>query len=203
MSAFQWFWECCQKAGRSTVLAAMRQCGSAAVRQCGSVPWAQVLCWGGATLAPMAKSFDFHNTPGHLVRRAHQRTVALFMEETAGFEVTPVQFAILHELLARPGEDQVTLASRVAFDAATSGSVIGRLEKRGWIRREPDTRDRRRKLLWITPEGEVAALQMRDAAQRVQERLTAPLTAQESADLMVLLSKVVYNHQDPAGTSGA
>ena len=64
---------------------------------------------GGATLAPMAKSFDFHNTPGHLVRRAHQRTVALFMEETAGFDVTPVQFAILHELLARPGEDQVTL----------------------------------------------------------------------------------------------
>ena len=63
--------------------------------------------------------------------------------------------------------------------------------------------DRRRKLLWITPEGEVAALQMRDAAQRVQERLTAPLTAQESAQLMVLLSKVVYNHQDPAGTSGA
>ena len=102
---------------------------------------------GGATLAPMAKSFDFHNTPGHLVRRAHQRTVALFMEETAGFDVTPVQFAILHELLAQPGEDQVTLAARVAFDAATSGSVIGRLEKRGWIRREPDTRDRRRKLL--------------------------------------------------------
>ena len=81
--------------------------------------------------------------------------------------------------------------------------MIGRLEKRGWIRREADTRDRRRKLLWITPEGESAALQMRDAAQRVQERLTAPLTAQESADLMVLLSKVVYNHQDPAGTSGA
>ena len=192
MSAFRWFWQCCQKTGRSTVRAAVWQCAM------GAGP-----LLGGATLAPMAKSFDFHNTPGHLVRRAHQRTVALFMEETAGFDVTPVQFAILHELLARPGEDQVTLAARVAFDAATSGSVIGRLEKRGWIRREADTRDRRRKLLWITPEGESAALQMRDAAQRVQERLTAPLTAQESADLMVLLSKVVYNHQDPAGTSGA
>ena len=81
--------------------------------------------------------------------------------------------------------------------------MIGRLEKRGWIRREPDTRDRRRKLLWITPEGEVAALQMRDAAQRVQERLTAPLTPQEGAVLMELLSRIVYNHQDPAGTSGA
>lgn len=151
----------------------------------------------------MAKSFDFHNTPGHLVRRAHQRTVALFMEETAGFDVTPVQFAILHELLARPGEDQVTLASRVAFDAATSGSVIGRLEKRGWVRREPDIHDRRRKLLWITPEGETAALQMRAAAERVQVRLMAPLTDQEAADVMALLHKVVYLHQDPAGTLGA
>jgi MarR family transcriptional regulator, lower aerobic nicotinate degradation pathway regulator len=91
----------------------------------------------------------------------------------------------------------------VAFDAATSGSVIGRLEKRGWVRREPDMADRRRTLLWITPEGEVAALQMRDAAQRVQERLMAPLNAQERSDLMALLTKVVYQHRDPAGTLGA
>lgn len=80
------------------------------------------------------------------------------MEETAGFDVTPVQFAILNELIDRPGEDQVTLAARVAFDAATSGSVIGRLEARGWVRRVPDMRDRRRKLLWVTPAGEAAAL---------------------------------------------
>jgi hypothetical protein len=31
----------------------------------------------------------------------------------------------------------------------------------------------------------------------------APLNAQERVDLMSILSKVVYNHQDPAGTSGA
>jgi len=151
----------------------------------------------------MSNRFEFEQAPGHLIRRAHQISVAVFAEEVGAHTVTPVQFAILNALLEQSGIDQITLAARVAFDAATSGSVIGRLEKRGWIRREPDTRDRRRKLLWITPEGEVAALQMRDAAQRVQERLTAPLTAQESADLMVLLSKVVYNHQDPAGTSGA
>ena len=151
----------------------------------------------------MSNRFEFEQAPGHLIRRAHQISVAVFAEEVGAHTVTPVQFAILNALLEQSGIDQITLAQRVAFDAATSGSVIGRLEKRGWIRREPDTRDRRRKLLWITPEGEVAALQMRDAAQRVQERLTAPLTAQESADLMVLLSKVVYNHQDPAGTSGA
>jgi hypothetical protein len=32
-------------------------------------------------LAAMAKSFDFEHAPGHLVRRAHQLAVAVFMEE--------------------------------------------------------------------------------------------------------------------------
>ncbi|NTV85782.1 MAG: winged helix-turn-helix transcriptional regulator, partial [Burkholderiaceae bacterium] len=82
----------------------------------------------------MATSFDFEHAPGHLIRRAHQLAVAIFMDETADFEITPVQFAILNALIDTPGEDQVTLAGRVAFDAATSGSVIGRLELRGWIR---------------------------------------------------------------------
>lgn len=54
----------------------------------------------------MAKGFDFRHAPGHLIRRAHQ--VAIFMEETADFDVTPVQFAILNALLDDPGEDQVT-----------------------------------------------------------------------------------------------
>ena len=40
---------------------------------------------------------------------------------------------------------------------ATIGSVIGRLEKKGWLRRQPDVADRRRKLLWLTPEGERGA----------------------------------------------
>lgn len=140
----------------------------------------------------MAQRFDFWQLPGHLIRRAHQRAVAIFMEEMAGFDVTPVQYAILLALLDRPGEDQVTLAAHVALDAATSGSVVGRLEARGWLRREPDQRDRRRKLLWITPDGERAALQMLDATPQVQERLVEPLSPEEQAQLMHLLAKLVH-----------
>ncbi|HWS05123.1 MAG TPA: MarR family transcriptional regulator, partial [Burkholderiaceae bacterium] len=40
----------------------------------------------------MASSFDFEHAPGHLIRRAHQLAVAIFMDETADFEITPVQF---------------------------------------------------------------------------------------------------------------
>ena len=139
----------------------------------------------------MAKSFDFEHSPGYLIRRAHQRSVAIFMEETSDFDITPVQFSILNALIDQPGEDPITLAGRVAFDAATSGSVIGRLEAKGWIRREPDAGDKRRKLLWVTPEGERAVQQMKRAVRKVQARIVERLDAQEHQQLIALLRKLV------------
>ena len=108
--------------------------------------------------------------------------------------VTPVQFAILNALLEQSGIDQITLAQRVAFDAATIGSVIGRLERRGWLRRQPDQADRRRKLLWLTAEGEQAAAALRPVVETVQQRMLAPLSAQEQAQLTALLRKLVTHH---------
>ncbi|MDO9357732.1 MAG: MarR family winged helix-turn-helix transcriptional regulator [Polaromonas sp.] len=143
----------------------------------------------------MAKSFNFSDAPGHQIRRAHQLSVALFMEETASYDVTPVQFAILNALMDDPGEDQITLAGRVAFDAATSGSVIGRLEAKGLVRREADPADRRRKLLWVTPEGQKIALQMKRSVSRVQSRLLDPLSDAERAQLGALLGKLIAGHE--------
>ena len=83
----------------------------------------------------------------------------------------------------------------MAFDAATFGSVIGRLEAKGWVRREPDAVDRRRKLLWVTPEGEAAALQMKRAVGKAQSRIVAPLEAAERQQLVNLLGKLVAGHE--------
>jgi len=143
----------------------------------------------------MNKSFDFAKAPGHLVRRAQQIAVALFMAELAAEDVTPVQFAILNAVMDTPGIDQITLAGRVAFDAATSGSVIGRLEAKGWIKREPHQIDRRRKMLWLTPAGQAATLQMKDAVERVQDSLLKPLSEDEAQQLVGLLSKLVAGHE--------
>ncbi|GAB3760975.1 MarR family transcriptional regulator [Ramlibacter monticola] len=148
----------------------------------------------------MSKGFDFRHAPGHLIRRAHQVAVAIFMEETSGFEVTPVQFAILNALLDAPGEDQVTLARTIAFDAATFGSVIGRLEARGWVRREADAADRRRKRLWVTPEGAEAARKMRRSVGKVQARILQPLADEERAQLVALLDRLVAAHESLAAT---
>ena len=143
----------------------------------------------------MSQSFDFAQAPGHLVRRAQQIAVGLFMAELSAEDVTPVQFAILNAVMDTPGIDQITLAGRVAFDAATSGSVIGRLEAKAWIHREAATDDRRRKLLWLTPAGQEATIQMKSAVQRVQENLLQPLSPEEAKQLMSLLAKLIAGHE--------
>ena len=143
----------------------------------------------------MPKSYDFEHAPGYLIRRAHQVAVAIFMEETGEHEVTPVQFAILNALMVAPGEDQVTLATKVAFDAATFGSVIGRLEARGWVWREPDPDDRRRKRLWVTREGEQVAQQMKRPVARAQRRILGGLQPREREALLALLTKLVREHE--------
>ena len=147
----------------------------------------------------MVKGFNFGEAPGHLIRRAHQLAVAVFMEETAAYDATPVQFAILNALMDDPGEDQITLSNRVAFDPATLGSVIARIEAKGWVTRKADPGDKRRKLLWITAEGEKVAVGMKRAVTKTQQRIVAPLNADERLQLSALLAKLVSGHEDQAG----
>ena len=143
----------------------------------------------------MTTRLDLAAAPGHLIRRAHQIAVAFFSEHLALADVTPVQFAILSAVLDAPGIDQISLAKRVAFDAATSGSVIGRLEAKGWLRRQPDAADRRRKLLVVTSDGEQALHGMQQAVALVQAQILSPLTPEEQALFVDLLARLVQGHE--------
>jgi hypothetical protein len=143
----------------------------------------------------MTAAFDLATAPGHLIRRAHQISVALFNQHLAMADVTPVQFAILNALQDTPGIDQSTLAKQVAFDPATSGSVIGRLENKGWVARRPDETDRRRKLLVLTPTGGQALAGMRSAVAQVQSDILSPLEPQDQVQFMRLLGLLVSAHK--------
>ena len=141
----------------------------------------------------MTQRFPFEEAPGFLIRRAHQIAVALFMEEAAAFETTPVQFGLLNALIEAPGMDQVTLAERVALDVATAGSALGRLESKGLVRRDPDPRDRRRRLARVTPQGAKLAASMMRAAERAQSRMLARLPTSKQKPFLNLLAAFVVD----------
>jgi DNA-binding MarR family transcriptional regulator len=146
-------------------------------------------------------NFELDCAPGHWIRRAHQRAVAAFTMGTAGTDITPIQFAILTTLLKTQGVDQATLAAQLALDAATSGSVIGRLERKGLLRRTQDAQDKRRRLLWLTPAGEQVGLAMAEPVGKLEAGILDVLQPAERQEFMRLLTKLVQalegGHEKP------
>lgn len=135
---------------------------------------------------------ELYTTPGHLIRRMQQIAVALFMEECAAFDMTPVQYAALIAIRAHPDIDATRLSALVAFDRSTLGSVIGRLEAKGFIRRRPSAEDSRVKLLSITDLGKKTLATAAPAVARAQERILEPLNATDRRKLMQLLVQLVH-----------
>ena len=71
---------------------------------------------------------DVLTKPGHLIRRAQQIAVAIFVDEVAAFDITPVQYACLVAVRDNPGADATRISALIAFDRSTLGLVLERLE---------------------------------------------------------------------------
>jgi MarR family transcriptional regulator, lower aerobic nicotinate degradation pathway regulator len=134
---------------------------------------------------------DVYTKPGYLFRRMQQIAVALFMEECADFDLTPVQYAALVAIRAYPGIDATRLSAVIAFDRSTLGSVIERLEIKAFIERKPAPDDKRVKLLYLTRAGTGVLREMLPAVDRAQARMLKPLKAADRKVLMALLAALV------------
>lgn len=138
---------------------------------------------------------DLYEHPGHLLRRAQQISVSIFYDEL-GNELTPVQYAILSHLATHPGIDQVSLAGLAAIDTSTGATVCARLEEKGLLERKVIPHNRRQRALTITVEGARLLETLVPAAQRLRQRLLDPLSAEEQAQFMALLAKLVNENND-------
>jgi MarR family transcriptional regulator, lower aerobic nicotinate degradation pathway regulator len=129
--------------------------------------------------------------PGYLFRRMQQIAVSIFMEECKAFDLTPVQYAALVAVHTHPGIDATRLSAVIAFDRSTLGSVIERLQAKGYIERKPAPEDKRIKLLHLTKPGAAILKDIIPAVDRAQARMLEPLKPADRKTLMALLEQLV------------
>jgi len=148
-------------------------------------------------------STDLYDQPGHLIRRAQQIAVSMFIE-AAGSRTTPIQYAILRMLQEKPGLDQVTLAQEIALDNSTTADTAARLETKGLIVREMLPRRQRR--LVLTRAGEQLLADLVPAVHRMRKAMLSSLEPAEQKEFMRLLRKFVRLNNDqsraPRGGKG-
>lgn len=143
------------------------------------------------TAAPDALTTDLYDQPGHLIRRAHQISVAMF-NDVVGQEVTPIQYGILRMVYERPGIDQVSLARLIALDTSTTALTAARLQTKGWLVRDVAEKDRRQLCLSLTPQGEALIRGLVSRVHRMRQKLLGELDAGERELFMKLLKKFVH-----------
>jgi DNA-binding MarR family transcriptional regulator len=147
----------------------------------------------GGTLSAQAlhSEMPLWARPGYLLRRLHQIHYALFFEECAGFDITPVQYGLLTTLSLNPDLDQNSLGRELGIDRTNVADVLNRLARRGLLERRRSPHDRRMVLARLTPSGERLTKKMYRSMQRAQERLLKPLVPNERQAFIITLIRLI------------
>ncbi len=136
---------------------------------------------------------ELHLMPGHIIRRLHQISSSVFVErmQASGFNVTPVQFAVLAAIDKAPGLDQSTLGGLIAYDRATVGNVVERLETQGLIVRNVSSTDKRARSVALSRKGKILLQEVVPIVRRIQGECLAGLNAGDRLEFLRIAQKIV------------
>ncbi len=139
-----------------------------------------------------------HRVPAHLARRFHQICLGVTAEILEGEGLTPTEYGVLAAVDDHPGQDQRGLAAGLGIDAASTSQIVDRLERADLIARRVNPEDRRARALRLTASGGKLRRRLRPALLAAQQRIMAPLSPDERALLLDLLSRVVDGNESYA-----
>lgn len=123
------------------------------------------------------------------VRRASRMVTALYDHHLAEHGLRSTQFTILNALNALEDVTVNELAEQLQSDRTTLTRNLDRLEKQGWVERQPGT-DRRSRHIRLTGTGQDRLEAATPAWQATQERLAAQLGRARYQRLMADLSEL-------------
>jgi DNA-binding MarR family transcriptional regulator len=103
----------------------------------------------------------------------------------------PGQDRLLSELWREDGQSQSKLIARLDVEPPTVTGTVQRLERDGFVRREPDPANRRISRVFLTERGRAAEAPVREVLERVDRELAAPLSAGERERLEALLDRML------------
>lgn len=129
---------------------------------------------------------------GHLHRaRVHQLFEALGLYRG--------QPPVLFELWKQEGMTQSELAARLKVTPATVTRMLQRMERNGFIRREPDPEDQRISRVFLGPEGSAIQSRVEKVWETLEAETSANFPPDDLASLRRLLLRLRQNLLDVTG----
>ena len=99
-------------------------------------------------------------------------------------------FAVLEALLHKGPMPVNTLGAKVRLTSGSITALVDRLERKGLLERREDTKDRRARMVHLTPAGRKLISTAFADHEAAMERATSGLTPQEKAQAAELLKRL-------------
>ena len=122
-------------------------------------------------------------------RLAHLSRVH-FAEALERTELSPAEFALLHQLDSGGPASQLTLSRALRIHPSNLVGLLDGMQRRGLLVRARDPDDRRRHLVELTPAGVTLLVTAKRAAANAEEELLAPLRLRRRDQLQTWLIQI-------------
>lgn len=146
----------------------------------------------GRLLENWEKVLAPHNL-GYRIKLLSQLQTRRLQEQLEPFELTPFHWVVLCCLWQEDGLATSTLGERLQQVGGTLTGVIDRMEERGLVRRERDSRDRRICRIWLTDSGKELAQVLPPIVREVFDQAMSGIPLSEQERLSQLIDSAIAN----------
>ena len=140
-----------------------------------------------------APEIPAHYSPGKLLHDAHLRLSSGFVRtlQQAGHQLTIDTWAVLNVLWDKDGIPQLEIGERIGRDRHQTSRLIDCLSQQGFVRRKSVDRDRRVKVVVLTPFGRSSRTELKRIAREFLKSTFAGVTQEEYDSFIRCLRHVV------------
>lgn len=133
----------------------------------------------------------------HLEQIAFHLIRQLFQEHTSRWQasipqLTKPQYSVMRAIAEQPGIEQIELMGASVTSKATLAEMLARLEKRGLISRQQGANDKRRRLVFLTDEGQSLLRSAIPLANQVDDHFLQRLDEQDRPEFIRLLKTMIH-----------
>lgn len=130
---------------------------------------------------------------GYRIKLLSQLLSRKFQDQLEPFGLTPFHWIVLCCLWEEDGLATSSIGDKLQQVGGTLTGVLDRMEERGLIRRERDTRDRRIYRIWLTPAGKQLKDVLPPIAVELREQALKGMSPTEREQLSRLLDQAIAN----------
>ncbi len=148
-------------------------------------------------MSKLHQSFPLDQSTYYLIIRTsmHLKTALYRVLHTSRLDITPEQWSVLCCLWEEDGLNHAEIARRTGRDKFTITRIINLLEKKELVRREPDSRDKRRSNIHLAQRGRELKEPLTETVDEFSEKAFEGLSLEDVEHLRRIQNTILNNLQ--------